>query len=154
MKLFLLISLLPLLSIQQCYNENNQPVNWFIAIRIPNTKPRNYKILDSLSLKFRETSEEFLIDFLGRYNPSEDQLMAWSDQPPRDEDQLEDLASGSSSTAHSKGLIGKKKMKKLLFFWFIQFLDFLSLKRQKSMVKQKNPASMDRAYFVSLLTKA
>lgn len=91
----------------QCRNEFDQPVDWYIAIRIPAT--RQYSILDNYSSSFRTAGEELMKLLVDQLSATRGHILLWNDQIGG--------KSSSSPQAHSKGILqsGEPGEKSLYF---------------------------------------
>ena len=84
-----------------CLNENGQPVEWFVALRITGpSNPRRYAIFDSTnSSSWRETTESALAKrLLEQVDSRVDSVAAWNDEPPSGKEV-------STTYAHAKGVL-------------------------------------------------
>ena len=65
-----------------CLNEHQQPVTWFIALRIRGpANPRKYVIMDSLNKVWRDTEETLLVKpNFDQISAKDDLVAAWNDE--------------------------------------------------------------------------
>ena len=78
-----------------CRNEFNQPVDWYIALRIPGT--RQFSIIDNFSGGFRTASEDLMKVLVDQLSTTRGKILLWNDQMGG--------KSSSSPQAHSKGVL-------------------------------------------------
>ena len=88
-----------------CVNEKNQPVDWFVSLRVPNS--RQYLIYQSNQNTFRQTDESLLEMMVSKLSWDKGGLLMWNDQTVNGD--------GPTSTAHSKGILHWEETNGFLF---------------------------------------
>ena len=92
-----------------CLNEKGKPVDWFVALRVANS--RRYMIYDSSSSKKFTEADEGLLDInlkrLKMDDVKNQKILIWNDQPVD--------GTSSSSKAHAKGFLHFEENKDGMF---------------------------------------
>jgi hypothetical protein len=78
-----------------CVNENGQPLDWFVSLRIPNS--RTYLIYEPHTKSFRPTDELLLKSTVDQLSFAQNKFTMWNDQTI--------FGDASSSKAHAKGFV-------------------------------------------------
>jgi Deoxyribonuclease II len=104
-KIALLLMFASAAQTSRCVNENGTYVNWFVALREPNSK--DYLFFDSWSTSFRTLEDEkFLQKLFQQVDVSNSQLILWNDEPGRaPKSPVKVEFPGEGKFAHDKGML-------------------------------------------------
>lgn len=82
-------------NVAQCINDLGQTVNWFVSLRVPNS--RIYLVYEPGLMNFRTATEALLGNAVSKLSLNSGRVMIWNDQTA--------FKTASSSKAHAKGVL-------------------------------------------------